>query len=285
MKFKELAMKYLGIALDWLGANAGNLIIALLILIIGSWLAKRISNLIIRVMNKRELDVTLSSFLANIVYYMLLLVVLIATAGQLGIDTMSFVTILGAAGLAVGLALKDSLSNFASGVMLVIFKPFKVGDYVEAGDKNGIVEKITIFNTILNSLDNKLVIVPNSTVMGGSITNYSAKETRRVDLSFGIGYGDDLKKAKSLLEGLIAADERILKDPAPAVAVSELGDSSVNFVVRPWVKTGDYWDVYCNLTENVKLIFDAEGITIPFPQQDVHLYNVKSAQADRQSRG
>ncbi len=275
MKFKELALEYLDIALGWLSDNAANLIIALLILLIGAWISKRLSKLVVRIMDKRKVDSLLSSFLGNIVYYLLLLMVLIATAGQLGINTMSFVTILGAAGLAVGLALKDSLSNFASGVMLVIFRPIKVGDYVEAGGKDGVVEKITIFNTVLNSLDNKLVIVPNSAVTAGPITNFTANETRRVDLKFGISYGDDIKKAKGLLDSLIAADERVLRDPAPTVAVAELGDSSVNFVVRPWVKTGDYWGVYFDLTEKVKLTFDAEGITIPFPQQDVHVFNKK----------
>jgi len=272
MNFGDLAEKYLDIGLDWLSANAGKMVLAILILIVGRWLAKRVSALIAKLMDKRKVDVTLSRFLSSIIYYTLIIVMIITAAGQLGIDTMSFVTILGAAGLAVGLALKDSLSNFASGVMLIIFKPIKVDDFVEVGGQMGSVEAISIFNTVLNSPDNKMVIVPNAAVTGGVITNFTAKETRRVDLTFGIGYGDDLKKAKTLLEGLLAADKRVLTDPAPTVAVFELGDSSVNFIVRPWVKTGEYWDVYLDLTEQVKLTFDAEGISIPFPQQDVHLY-------------
>ena len=275
METTKWITKYLTIALDWLEANAGDFAISLLILIIGLWISRRISKLFVKLMKKRGMDATLTGFLSNIIYYTLLLLVLVAVAGRLGIDTMSFVTILGAAGLAVGLALKDSLSNFASGVMLVIFKPVKVGDLVEVAGQLGIVDKITIFNTILNSLDNKLLIIPNSAVTGGTIINFAANATRRVDMTFGISYGDDLKKAKSILDKLVAADERILKDPAPTVAVSELGESSVNFVVRPWVKTDAYWDVYFDLTEKVKLAFDAEGITIPFPQQDIHLHNKK----------
>jgi small conductance mechanosensitive channel len=272
MDFKELAEQYLSVAWDWLGDNAGKIVLAFAILVVGRWLAKAATGLVVRVMNKRDVDVTLTKFLTSIFYYTLLILVFIAAAGQLGIDTMSFVTILGAAGLAVGLALKDSLSNFASGVMLIVFKPFKVGDFVEVGGKMGAVEAISIFNTVMTSPDNKLVIVPNAEVTGGVITNFTAKETRRVDLVFGIGYGDDIKRAKEVLEGLLAADPRVLEEPAPKVAVSELGDSSVNFVVRPWVKTADYWDVFWDLTEKVKLAFDAEGISIPFPQRDVHLY-------------
>ena len=277
MDFKKTALEYLDKGIDWLSANAGRFVVALLILVIGLWLAKRLSNLARRVVARRKLDETLGSFLANIIYWAGLLVVLIAAAGQLGIDTMSFVTILGAAGLAVGLALKDSLANFAAGVMIVVFRPFKVGDYVEAGGTAGVVEKISIFNTNLNTPDNKLVIVPNGAVIGGPITNYTAKDTRRVDLVFGIGYGDDIKLAKEILNELVKADERVLADPAPVVVVKELGESSVDFAVRPWVKTADYWDVTFDLTEKVKLAFDERGVTIPFPQRDVHLFNEKSA--------
>jgi small conductance mechanosensitive channel len=190
------------------------------------------------------------------------------------VETTSFIAILGAAGLAVGFALQGSLSNFAAGVMLIIFRPFKSGDFIEAGGTIGVVEAIQIFNTVLRTPDNKMVIVPNSNITGGNITNYSAKEDRRIDMVFGIGYDDDLKKAKEILERLISEDSRILKDPAPTVAVSELADSSVNFVVRPWVKTSDYWAVYWDFTEKVKLTFDAEGISIPYPQQDVHMHQV-----------
>jgi len=275
MEIKKMFEKYLDIVLGWLSANAGSFVVALLILLIGIWLARRISKLVVRLMEKQKMDTTLSGFLSNIIYYTLVILVLIAVAGQLGINTMSFVTILGAAGLAIGLALKDSLANFASGVMIIVFKPIKVGDLVEVGSQTGIVDRISIFNTSLNSLDNKLIIVPNSAVTGGTITNFTSNKTRRVDMMFGIGYGDDLKKAKAILDRLIEEDSRILKEPAPTVAVSELGESSVNFVVRPWVQTGEYWDVYFDFTEKVKLTFDAEGITIPFPQHDVHLYNKK----------
>jgi small conductance mechanosensitive channel len=198
--------------------------------------------------------------------------VIIAAIGQAGINVTSFLAILGAAGLAIGLALKDSLSNFASGVMLIMLKFFEKGDYITAGGQSGTVSAINIFNTILTSPDNKKIIVPNSAVLSGSIVNVTANDTRRVDLVMGIGYDDDLLKAKQLLEKIVSEEPRVLKDPAPQIAVSELADSSVNFVVRPWCKTGDYWPVYFALTEKVKLIFDQEGISIPYPQTDVHLY-------------
>jgi small conductance mechanosensitive channel len=200
--------------------------------------------------------------------------VIIAAINTLGVQTTSFIAVIGAAGLAIGFALQGSLANFASGVMLIIFRPFKAGDFVEAGGTSGAVEAIHIFNTVLKTPDNKKVIIPNSKVTGDNIVNYSAKDTRRVDLVFGIGYEDDIRKAKQTLEQIVASDERVLKDPAPTIAVSELGDSSVNFVVRPWVNTADYWSVYFDLTEKVKLTFDDQGISIPFPQTDVHLHKV-----------
>jgi len=245
---------------------------AILIFIIGKWLARYLSKLLGKILKKNNVDETLTSFLGNIIYYSLLLMVLIAAAGQLGINTTSFLTIVGAAGLAVGLALKDSLSNFASGVMLILFRPFKVGDYVTAGGQSGTVESIDIFNTILKTPDNQIVIVPNSSITADVITNVNAKPTRRIDLVVGIGYDDNIGKAKSVLEGLIKADSRILSDPAPTIAVSELADSSVNFVVRPWVKTEDYWAVRLDLIEKIKLTFDEKGISFPYPQQDVHMY-------------
>jgi len=238
---------------------------AILIFIIGKWLARYLSKLLGKILKKNNVDETLTSFLGNIIYYSLLLMVLIAAAGQLGINTTSFLTIVGAAGLAVGLALKDSLSNFASGVMLILFRPFKVGDYVTAGGQSGTVESIDIFNTILKTPDNQIVIVPNSSITADVITNVNAKPTRRIDLVVGIGYDDNIGKAKSVLEGLIKADSRILSDPAPTIAVSELADSSVNFVVRPWVKTEDYWAVRLDLIEKIKLTFDEKGISFPYP--------------------
>ena len=250
-----------------------RLIAAIIIVIVGKWLSRKVSNLLVKLLEKNKVDVTLIGFLENITYYTLLVVVLIAAAGQLGINTTSFLTIVGAAGLAFGLALKDSLSNFASGAMLILFRPFRVGDFVGAGGVAGTVESITIFNTILKTPDNKKIIAPNSIITGNVITNNTANPTRRVDLVAGISYDDDIAKAKEILVDLVKADPRILSDPAPKVAVSELADSSINFVVRPWVNTGDYWDVYFALTEQIKVAFDAEGISIPYPQRDVHLYS------------
>lgn len=252
-----------------------NIAVAAAILFGGIWLTKRIKNYVASAMEKREIDVLLASFSSNIIYVALVAFVIIAALGQLGIQTTSFVAIIGAAGLAIGLSLQGSLSNFASGVMIIAFRPFKVGDFIEAGGVSGIVEGIQIFSTQMRTGDNKAVIVPNSNIIGGNITNYSAKDTRRVDLVFGIGYDDDIKKAKDVLAELVSNDERILKDPEPVIAVSELADSSVNFVCRPWVKTADYWGVYFDLTEAVKLRFDKEGISIPYPQQDVHMHTVE----------
>jgi len=250
---------------------------AILIFIIGKWLARYLSKLLGKILRKNNMDETLTSFLGNITYYSLLLMVLIAAAGQLGINTTSFLTIVGAAGLAVGLALKDSLSNFASGVMLILFRPFKVGDYVTAGGQSGTVESIDIFNTVLKTPDNQMVIVPNSSITADVITNINAKSTRRIDLVVGIGYDDNIGEAKSVLEDLIKTDSRILSDPAPTIAVSELADSSVNFVVRPWVKTADYWAVRFDLTEKIKLTFDEKSISFHYPQHDVHMYTETDA--------
>lgn len=252
-----------------------NIATSAVILFGGIWLAKRIKKYIATIMEKREIDALLASFSSNIIYVALVAFVIIATLGQLGIQTTSFVAIIGAAGLAIGLSLQGSLSNFASGVMIIAFRPFKVGDFIEAGGVSGVVEGIQIFSTQMRTGDNKAIIVPNSNIIGGNITNYSAKDTRRVDLIFGIGYDDDIKKAKEVLAELVNSDERILKDPEPVIAVSELADSSVNFVCRPWVKTADYWGVYFDLTEAVKLRFDKEGISIPYPQQDVHMHTVE----------
>lgn len=210
-------------------------------------------------------------------YAALLAFVVLAALAQLGIQTTSFIAIIGAAGLAVGLALQGSLSNFAAGVMLIIFRPFKVGDFIEAAGVSGSVEEIMIFSTKLKSPDNKQLYVPNGSIISGTITNYSAKDQRRVDLVFGCGYGDDIKKAKALLEAIVKENPLVLDDPAPTIGVLELGDSSVNFAVRPWVATPDYWDVYFQITEEVKQRFDEAGISIPFPQRDVHLIQNKAA--------
>ena len=251
-----------------------NIIFALAIFIVGRIVIRIITNVITKLLGKSGWDEILINFLSSIIYSLLLLVVIIASLNQLGVDTTSLIALIGAAGLAVGLALQGTLQNFAAGVMLIIFRPFKTGDFVEAGGCAGIVENVSIFNTVMRTGDNKEVTIPNGAIYGGTITNYSAKPTRRVDLVFGIGYNDDIKKAKAILEQLMNDDERILSDPAPLVAVGELADSSVNFNVRPWVNSADYWGVYFDLTENVKLAFDAAGISIPYPQMDVHSQKV-----------
>jgi small conductance mechanosensitive channel len=228
----------------------------------------------LKAMQKGDMDITLRRFVANLARMLLMLFVIIAAIHQLGIQTASLIALLGAAGLAVGLALQGSLSNLAAGVLIVLFRPYKVGDWIEGGGVSGAVEEVQILTTVLKTGDNKRVIIPNSQIMGTTITNYSANETRRVDLVVGVSYGDDLDKVRTELEGLVAADERVLKDPAVTIAVSELADSSVNFVLRPWVKTADYWGVYFDLTEAIKKRFDEVGISIPFPQRDVHIHSV-----------
>lgn len=252
-----------------------NILIALGIFVLGRILAKKISELVRAIMIRANVDETLRGFLRNIIYYVLLSAVVIMALGQAGLNVTSFLAVLGAAGLAVGLALKDSLSNFAAGVMLIMMKFFKKGDYVTIAGESGTVVSIKIFNTILNTPDNRQIIVPNNSVLSSAITNVTANDTRRVDLVFGIGYDDDLLKAKEILERIISEEPRILAEPATNIAVHELADSSVNFVVRPWVNTPDYWSVYWALTEKVKLIFDQEGISIPYPQTDVHLHKVE----------
>ena len=250
-----------------------NIAIAAVILFAGLWISKKAKGIVAKAMTKRGIDELISSFLSNIVYVALVAFVVIAALGKLGIQTTSFVAIIGAAGLAIALSLQGSLSNFASGVMIVAFRPFKVGDFIEAGGVAGIVEGIQIFSTQMRTGDNKAIIVPNSSIIGGNIVNYSAKDTRRIDMVFGVGYDDDIKKVKDILMKLIEEDDRILKDPEPVVAVSELADSSVNFVVRPWVNAADFWPVKFDFNEKVKTTFDKEGISIPFPQRDMHVYN------------
>lgn len=251
-----------------------RIVLALVVFVIGRWAAKLVTRLSGRMMERARLDSILTAFLGNILYTVLLMAVVIAALDQLGIQTTSLLAVFGAAGLAIGLALKDSLANFSSGIMLIIFRPFKVGDFIEAAGTSGVVEEVRIFSTIMRTGDNREVIVPNSHIYAGPITNFSARSTRRIDMVFGIGYEDDIRKAKQLIETALAADERILKDPAPLIAVGELADSSVNLNVRPWVKTGDYWNVYFGLLETIKLSFDDNGISIPYPQQDVHMHNI-----------
>jgi small conductance mechanosensitive channel len=261
-------------AQEWLGVYGPIALKALLTLIIGWIVAKILTGVVRRVMRKAKVEPTLIGFAGNLTFALIMTLVVISAIQKLGIPSASFVAVIGAAGLAIGFALQGSLANFAAGVMLIIFRPFKAGDYVEAGGVSGSVEEIQVFATVMKTPDNKRVIVPNSAITGGSIINYSANDTRRVDLVFGISYTDDIKKAKEILENVLSQDERVLKDPAPTVAVGELADSSVNFVVRPWVKTADYWNVLFDVTEAVKQRFDAESISIPFPQRDVHLHQV-----------
>ena len=238
-------------------------------------MAKAIANFIRKMMTKSNTDQTLVKFVGSLSYIALLAFVVIAALNQLGIQTTSFIAILGAAGLAIGLALQGSLGNFAAGVLMIIFNPFKVGDFIEGAGVAGTVEKIQIFTTQLKTPDNKTIIVPNAKMTGDNITNYTMKGTRRVDFVFGIGYEDDIDKARKVIEDIIAADNRVLKDPAPMVAVSELADSSVNFVARAWTSADDYWGFYFETTENVKKQFDAGGISIPYPQRDIHVYEHK----------
>jgi small conductance mechanosensitive channel len=269
--------KYADMAQALVTAYGLKIIAAIVIFVIGKWLARVLSRSVGKAMNRAKADQVLVKFVVNLAYAALLAFVVLAALAQLGIQTTSFIAIIGAAGLAIGLALQGSLSNFAAGVMLIIFRPFKVGDYIEAAGTAGSVEEIMIFSTKLKSPDNKQLYIPNGSIIAGTIVNYSAKEQRRVDLVFGCGYGDDIKKAKALLEAIVKENPLVLDDPAPTIGVLELGDSSVNFVVRPWVATSDYWDVHYQITEEVKQRFDEAGISIPFPQRDVHLINNEAA--------
>ena len=250
-----------------------NVVTAIAIFYVGRLAVSFVMRGLRAVMQKQDVDKTLETFVCNLVRMVLLMFVIIAAISAVGIQTTSFIAVLGAAGLAVGLALQGSLSNFASGVLIVMFRPYKVGDWVEAAGISGAVEEVQILTTVLKTGDNKRVIVPNSQIMDSIITNYSANDTRRVDMVVGVSYNDDLDKVRNTLQELVAAESRILDEPACTIAVSELADSSVNFVLRPWAKTADYWGVKFDLTEAIKKRFDAEGISFPFPQQDVHIYN------------
>ncbi|SIT00212.1 mechanosensitive ion channel family protein [Neptunomonas antarctica] len=249
-----------------------NVLTALAVFIVGRMVIGLMMSLARKLLRKSKMDDMLINFITSILGAVLLLFVVVASLDQLGVNTSSLIAIVGAAGLAIGLSLQDSLKNFAAGVLLVVFRPFRAGDFIEAAGVSGVVESISIFSTVMRTGDNREVIVPNGPIYGGVITNYSKRDTRRVDMIFGIGYDADLLQAKTLLAEIIAEDERVLLEPAPVVAVSALADSSVNFVVRPWVKTADYWAVLWDTNEKVKLRFDEAGISIPFPQMDVHLH-------------
>ncbi len=265
------SQQYVDLAITW----GVKIIGAIAVFLIGKWLAKVLTNLLRKGLEKSGTDTTLVKFLGDLSYFTLLVLVIIAALGTLGVNTTSFAAIIAAAGLAVGFALQQNVSNFGAGIVILFLRPFKVGDFVEAGGATGIVETIGIFNTTFKTGNNRIIIVPNSNIIGSNIVNYSKEPIRRIDLVIGVGYDDDLKLVKSTLEDILNSNDKILKDPSFAVALSELADSSVNFNVRPWVKSADYWGVRSELLEKIKLTFDEKGINIPYPQMDIHL-NQKS---------
>lgn len=260
-------------------SSGGRLLGAVAIFVIGRWIAKAIAGWFRRGVTKAGVDETLARFLANLINIVLIVLVILTAIGTLGINTTNFLAVLGAAGLAVGLALKDSLSNFAAGVMLVFFRPFKVGDYIDAAGIAGSVESIRIFSTMLKTPDNRVITVPNALIYGATITNFSAERTRRVDLMIGISYDDDIGRAKALIQGVIAEDSRILKEPASQQLVMELGASSVDIAVRVWCATSDYWQVRSDMLEKIKTTLEGAGLSIPYPQQDVHIVSTIAGNA------
>jgi small conductance mechanosensitive channel len=253
--------------MNWSGRVTG----AVLVFILGRWIAKALTSWFRRAIAKAGIEETLSRFLANLIYIVLIALVILTAISTLGVNTNNFLAILGAAGLAVGLALKDSLSNFAAGVMLVFFRPFKVGEFIDAAGISGSVESIRIFNTVLKTPDNRVITVPNSQIYGGTITNFSAEATRRIDLLIGISYDDDSGRAKALIQGVLSAETRVLEEPATQILVMELGASSVDIAVRSWVKTPDYWQVRSDLLEKIKRTLEGAGLSIPYPQRDIHI--------------
>lgn len=258
--------------IDGITSYGLNVIAAILILVIGLWMAKKLRAIFCDILNKRKVDPTLIGFFSSLLHGALVVFIAIAAINKLGVQTTSFVAVIGAAGLAIGLALQGSLSNFASGVLLILFKPFAAGHFIKAGGEAGIVVEVGILTTELKTPDNVKIIMPNSQIFGGPITNFSAHSTRRVDMTVGVSYGDDLNKAKQIIHEILAQDSRVLQEPAAQVAVSNLGESSVDFVVRPWVNAADYWDFKFDFTQAVKEKFDAEGVSIPFPQRDLHVF-------------
>tara|TARA_B100001093_G_scaffold181674_1_gene174335 strand:+ start:110 stop:961 length:852 start_codon:yes stop_codon:yes gene_type:complete len=265
-------------AVQWLlqdGINIGKAILmALIIFVVGRWIAGAIKNKLRSTMEKWNVDPALISFGTSITYYVLMIAVVLAAVQQVGFQTTSLVAVLGAAGLAVGLALQGSLSNFASGVLIIMFRPFKIGDFIDAGGQAGVVQEIGVLVTIMKTPDNKKIIQPNSAIMSGAITNVTANDTRRVDMTVAVSYTDDLDKVQNIITEMLNADSRVLQDPAPQVVVAELADSSVNFNVRPWCATGDYWGIFFDFQKNIKQRLDQEGVSIPFPQQDVYMHQV-----------
>lgn len=271
MDLSSYTDKYINLAINYSTEYGLKILSALLIFIIGKWAVHKLTQLTKKLMQKAKIDRTLVEFAESLIYFVLLLMVVLASLNALGINTTSFLAVFGAASLAIGLALQGSLANVGAAVLIIIFRPFKVGDFVQAGGATGTVEDVNLFSTVIAPVDNRTIIVPNAAIIGGNIINFSKKSQRRVDHTFGIGYDDDLRLAKETLMEIMQADSRILSEPAPFVAVSELGDNSVNFVFRAWVDTADYWDVHFDTIEKVKLTFDEKGISFPYPQMDVHL--------------
>lgn len=271
---KELFANYINNP-EFLLLVLGKIIFALLIFFIGKRIARLISNLFAKGFERSGSDPILVNFIRNMSYFVLLMVVILTALSQLGMNASSLLGVFAAAGLAIGLALKDSLSNFASGVMIVVFKPFKLGDFVDIAGQTGDVKEIRIFSTILTTKDNKEIIIPNGLVTSDPITNYTKEETRRVDMAIGVGYDDDLKLAKKVIMKTLESHDLVLKAPSPAILLTDLGDNSVNFSARAWAKTDDYWNVYGDLLENMKTNLEEAGCSIPYPQRDVHIHNVK----------
>ncbi|PID78718.1 mechanosensitive ion channel protein [bacterium DOLJORAL78_65_58] len=268
------------VAIDFLKTHGPEyifqILMAIVILIVGRIVANVVRNAVTKAMRSRNVDASLVGFCGSLIFFIIMAFTIIAVIGRFGVKTTSFVAILGAGAFAVGMALQGTLANFASGVMILLFRPFKVGDFIEAAGVAGVVKEISIFSTIVGTGDNKKVIVPNGQAYGGVITNYNGYATRRIDMVMGIGYESDMNKAMDIMNRILEGDARVLKDPSPTVAVSELADSSVNFVVRPWVKAGDYWAVKFDFLKKCKEEFDAAGIEIPFPQTVVHMSKLEN---------
>lgn len=280
----EYIDKYLNQIVDLILIYGGRLLLAIIVLIVGLWLVKRFVTIIGKGLDKRNVDPSLKPFLKSILGALLKIMLFISVAGMVGVEMTSFIAVLGAAGLAVGLALQGSLSNFAGGVLILLLKPFKVGDFIEGAGHAGTVHEIQIFYTYLTNPSNQEIIIPNGKLSNDSVKNYSFHATRRMDMTYGISYADDIDKAKAILWQLVEAEERFMEDPAKQIFVEALADSSVNFKVRVWTKNSDYWDIFNNFSEKVKKAFDAAGVSIPFPQRDVHFYNENGSQLGVGSR-
>jgi len=268
--------KYLDMAIVYASEYGLKIITALAICVVGKWFVKKLTRISKKIMLKAKIDVTLVGFAENLIYFMLLVMVVLASLSILGINTNSFIAVFGAAGLAIGLALQGSLANIGAAVLIIIFRPFKVGDIIQAAGVSGTVKEINLFSTIILPFDKGTIIIPNSSIIRDNIVNLSDRESRRVEHIFGISYDDDLKLAKEILTNIVANDSRVLLDPPSLVAVSGLGDNSVNLIVRAWTSNDDFWDVHYDMLENVKLAFDENGISIPYPQMDIHINKQES---------